>query len=113
MFEVLGNGHGLLRHLEIEGEVMKRFVSISFTAVFVLGLSVVSLAHTPGINRRERQERQRIQQGVSSGELTRREAGRLRAEQFRIRAYEARARSDGNLTRRERYRLDQMLDRAS
>jgi hypothetical protein len=92
---------------------MKRFVSVLLSAMFVLGLSVVSLAHTPGINRRERHERLRIRQGIHSGELTRREAGRLRAEQFRIRAYEARAKSDGNLTRLERYRLDNMLDRAS
>jgi len=92
---------------------MKRFVSVLLSAVFLLGLSVVSLAQAPGINRRERFERQRIRQGICSGELNRREAGRLRAEQFRIRAYESRARSDGDLTRRERYRLDQMLDRAS
>jgi hypothetical protein len=91
---------------------MKKFVSILLSAVFVLGLSIVSLAHTPAINRRERQERQRIQQGICSGELTRREAARLRAEQASIRAYEARAKSDGTLTRRERYRLDYMLGRA-
>ena len=92
---------------------MKRFVSTLLTATFVLGLSAVSMAHTPGINRRERCERGRIQQGVRSGELTRREAERLRAEQFRIRAYEARAKSDGSLNRRERYRLDRMMDQAS
>ena len=92
---------------------MKRFVSILLSAVFVLGLSVVSFAQPPGINWRERQERSRIRQGICSGELTRREAERLRAEQFRIRSYEARARSDGNLSFRERYRLDHMLDRAS
>jgi hypothetical protein len=92
---------------------MKRFISVLLSAAFVLGLSAVSLAHTPGINRRERREQNRIRQGVRNGELTRREAERLRAEQFRIRAYEARSKSDGNLTRRERYRLDEMMDRAS
>jgi hypothetical protein len=91
---------------------MKKFVGVLLSAVFVLGLGVVSLAHTPVINRRERNERERIAQGIRSGELTRREAARLRSEQFRIRAYEARARSDGGLNRRERYRLDRMLDRA-
>jgi hypothetical protein len=91
---------------------MKRFVSIILSAAFVLGLSAVSMAQARGVNGRERCERGRIQQGVRSGELTRREAERLRAEQFRIRAYEARARSDGSLSRRERYRLDEMLDRA-
>jgi hypothetical protein len=92
---------------------MKRFVSFLLSAAFVLGLSAVSMAQVRGIDRRERCEQRRIHQGVRSGELTRREAERLRAEQFRIRAYEARARSDGSLSRRERYRLDHMLDRAS
>jgi uncharacterized membrane protein YebE (DUF533 family) len=91
---------------------MKRFVSVLLSAAFVLGLSVTSMAHTRGINRREHREQRRIHQGVRSGELTRREAERLRAEQFRIRAYEARARSDGSLSRRERHRLDQMMDHA-
>jgi hypothetical protein len=92
---------------------MKKFVTVLLSATFVLGLSVVSMAHTPGVNRREYREQRRIHQGIRNGELTRREAGRLRAEQFRIRAYEARARSNGSLSRRERYRLDQMMDRAS
>jgi|SRR5215216_2450204 len=92
---------------------MKKFVGVLLSAVFVLGLSVVSLAHTPVINRRERNERGRIVQGIRSGELTRREAARLRSEQFGIRSYEARAKSDGSLTRSERYRLDRMMDRAS
>jgi hypothetical protein len=92
---------------------MKRFVSTLLSAAFVLGLSIVSMAHTPGINNRQHREQRRIQQGIRSGELTRREAERLRAEQFRIRAYENRARSDGRLTRRERYQLDHMMDQAS
>lgn len=91
---------------------MKKLVTVLLSATFVLGLGGVSMAHTPGIDRREHREQRRIHQGIRSGELTRREAGRLRAEQFRIRAYEARAKSDGSLTRRERHRLDQMMDRA-
>ncbi|HEX8091798.1 MAG TPA: hypothetical protein VF762_23295 [Blastocatellia bacterium] len=92
---------------------MKRFVSVLLSVAFMLCLGAASMARTRGIDGRERCEQRRIRQGVRSGELTRREAERLSAEQFRIRAYEARARSDGSLTRRERYRLDHMLDRAS
>jgi hypothetical protein len=91
---------------------MKRLVSIALSAAFVMGLSIVATAHTPYINRRERHDQQRIRQGIRSGELTRREAGRLEAQQARIRVAERFAKADGELTRRERWHLDNMLDRA-
>ena len=66
------------------------------------------------INRREAYQRDRIREGVRSGELTRREAGRLVNEQRRIESYERRSRlDDGRLDRHERQRLDQMLDRSN
>jgi hypothetical protein len=92
---------------------MKRLVSIILSAVFAISLSIVATASTPYINRREREEQRRIRQGIRSGELTRREAGRLEAEQARIRVAERFARADGTVTRRERYRLNRMLDHAS
>ena len=92
---------------------MKRLVSIALSAIFVMSITVVATAHTPYINRRERHEQRRINQGIRSGELTRREAVRLEAQQSRIRVAERFAKSDGRFTRRERYRLDHMLDRAS
>ena len=92
---------------------MKRIISFLLLVVVVLGLSIISMAHTPVINRREREQRQRIHRGIRSGELTRREATRLTAEQAAIRAYEARARATGGVSCRERRRLDNMLDRAN
>lgn len=91
---------------------MKRIISFLLLVVVVLGLSVVSMANTPVINRREREQKQRIRQGVRSGELTRRETARLTTQQAAIRAYEARARATGGVSCRERNRLDNMLDRA-
>jgi hypothetical protein len=91
---------------------MRRIVSMFLLALFVFGASAASYAHTPVINRRERGQQQRIRQGVRSGELTRREAARLEAEQASIRAYERRARAAGGVSCRERHRLDNMLDRA-
>lgn len=59
-----------------------------------------------GINQHQRHQQTRIRQGVRSGELTRREAARLQAEQARIRAEEAFARrSGGEFTLRERRRI--------
>ncbi|HJQ23513.1 MAG TPA: hypothetical protein VKA60_06320 [Blastocatellia bacterium] len=92
---------------------MKKLVSLMSAAVLILGLGVAAFANTPYINRREHREQQRIRQGERSGELTRREAGRLEAEQGRIRGYEWYAKSDGHVSRAERHHLDRMLDRSS
>jgi hypothetical protein len=65
------------------------------------------------INRREYYQRDRIRDGIRSGELTRGEAYRLTNQQRRIESYERRSRlDDGRLDWRERRRLDQMLDRS-
>lgn len=92
---------------------MKRFLSFALSLVFVFSLSIAATAHTPVINRRERHQQQRIRHGVRSGELTRREAVRLEAGQARVRIAERAAKADGRVSRRERSRLDHMLDRSS
>lgn len=58
-------------------------------------------------------QRQRIQQGIRSGELTRQEAGRLMTEQRRLEAQERRYLADGSLSRWERADMMQDLNRAS
>lgn len=50
------------------------------------------------------QQRQ-IQSGIRSGEITRQEAAKLKAEQARIAAMERRAEADGRITAAERARL--------
>jgi hypothetical protein len=66
------------------------------------------------INQRERQQQQRIREGIRDGELTRREAGRLQVEQAQIRLQEARARrSGGEFTARERLRIQRELNQSS
>lgn len=110
--DVLSIVNGLHRG-ESEGEFMRKLFSLTLSAVFILGLGVAAFADTPYINRREHHEQQRIRQGVRSGELTRREARRLEAEQGRIRGYEWYAKSDGHVSRAERRHLDHMLDRSS
>ncbi|MEP7340066.1 MAG: hypothetical protein ABI977_20175 [Acidobacteriota bacterium] len=67
-----------------------------------------------GVNDRQRQQQQRIREGLRSGELTRREARRLGAEDWRIRRNEAFARrSGGQFTPRERVRIERQLNRSS
>jgi len=90
---------------------MTKIGTLFLAAVVVLGLSSVSMA---GINRREYREQQRINQGIRSGELTRREAGRLEAGLARIRTDERFARmSGGGISPREHARLEREMNRES
>jgi E3 ubiquitin-protein ligase DOA10 len=67
---------------------------------------------TPRVDKREKIQKERIKDGVKSGELTRRETRRLAAEQKKIRNDEARSKADGIVTPRERARLNKELNRA-
>ena len=85
-------------------------------AATVMTLSTgAALAGTndPGIQQREQNQQQRINQGVASGQLTPREAGRLDAQQARIQQRESRMKADGNLTAGERRSLTRQQNRAS
>jgi hypothetical protein len=104
------------------GYFMKRTLfRFVIAAVMITGiLSANGLAQgarcrrNDNINRREYIQRNRIGEGIRSGELTRGEANRLINQQSRIESYEVRSRlDDGRLDRQERRRLDQMLDRSS
>lgn len=92
---------------------MRRLMGSILSLAFLFGAVATASAKTPVIDRRERHQQARIRQGLKSGELTRREYLRLESEQARIRFAEAKAKSDGVVTCRERHRLDHMLDRAS
>ena len=65
------------------------------------------------VDKREHIQRERIQQGVRSGELTRPEARRLRLEEARVRATEARAKRDGVVTPREHLQLNRRLNKTN
>ena len=67
----------------------------------------------PGIQKRIENQEQRIDQGVQSGTLTPKETGKLEAEQAKIQQTEQRMKSDGQLTGKERERLNNMQDRSS
>ena len=87
----------------------------------ILGLGVGAIApisasaeiRTHSINRVEHRQQVRIRQGIRSGELTRREAGRLEAEQAKIRLNQRFARADGDITPNERQRLHKELHKAN
>jgi hypothetical protein len=86
----------------------------SFIAV-LMALPIIAVAgnRDPGVNQRQHNQQDRIQQGVRSGELTRNEAQGLRAEQRGIRREERAYKADGQLTRAERADLHRDQNRAS
>jgi hypothetical protein len=65
------------------------------------------------VNQRQHHQQHRIQQGVQSGELTRGETRRVRAEQRHIRHEERAYKADGQLTPAERADLHRDQNRAS
>ena len=75
--------------------------------------SAMAGTNDPGIEQREINQGKRIEQGVNSGRLTPAEAGRLDAQQARIKQREERMKSDGNLTPAERRALTRQQNRAS
>ena len=95
-------------------DYMKRIISGILTMVFVLGLSVASMAQTtPRVDRREQRQQTRIRRGVNRGQLNRREARRLERQQARTERQEAAAKADGKVTRRERRHLNRRENRTS
>jgi hypothetical protein len=84
------------------------------TSIFIVCCAVVSKAQsTPVADERQQNQRARINQGVVSGEVTKAEAARLRAEQRHIRRTERRAKADGDVTKRERANIQRKQNRAS
>lgn len=70
-------------------------------------------ADTPKVDARQAKQEARIDAGLAQGQLTQREAKRLKAEQNVIDRAENRAKADGHVTRHERKRLHAMQNGAS
>jgi hypothetical protein len=65
------------------------------------------------IDQRQDYQQNRIEQGIRSGQITQSEAWRLQQGERAIDRAQARARADGDVTQRERNRIDHMTDRQS
>lgn len=87
--------------------------SILLTIGLVLAFSFAASAQqTPGVDEREQNQKQRIVNGVKSGELGFKETAKLLRQQAKIRKFERKAKSDGNVTLVERVRLHNQLNQA-
>jgi hypothetical protein len=92
---------------------MKKLMLLAYL-LFVITCSVAyAQDNTPRVNKRQAKQQTRIRQGIGSGEVTRTEARRLRAEQRHIRRAERRAKADGEVTVGERVKLERKQNRVS
>jgi hypothetical protein len=85
----------------------KVFTSTLVAAVLSFGAVGASAqsAETPRIDARQAKQEQRIDQGIASGELNKREAHRLNRQQNVIDKAENKAKADGVVTAKERKAL--------
>jgi len=93
-----------------------RFVKSVTFAVFAVALSLPAAAQTTStqrIDQRQANQQKRIDQGVASGALTPKEAGKLDRGQAKVQKMEDKAAADGKVTARERRRIEQAQDRQS
>ena len=87
--------------------------ALGLVSAGVLAQAAPATPATPGIDQRQARQEQRIDQGIASGELNKRETRRLGREQGAIDRAENKAKADGNVTTAERHHLRHMQSRAS
>jgi peptidoglycan hydrolase CwlO-like protein len=95
--------------------MIKTFTFTAIAAVLSFGAIAASAqtAETPRIDARQAKQEQRIDQGIASGELTKREARRLNHQQNVIDKAEDKAKADGVVTGKERKALTRAQNNAS
>jgi hypothetical protein len=92
---------------------MRRILVAVNGMTLLMSSMVYAQSETPVIDQRQMNQEQRIDQGIASGQLNRREAARLDRQQDRIDRMEDRAEADGVMTRKERARIGAAQNRAS
>jgi hypothetical protein len=88
-------------------------ITVFTAALLAAGITLATPAladGTPRLDQRQQNQAERIRQGVASGELTRAETRRLVNGQQHVRRLERRAKADGDVTLRERGRLEHAAD---
>lgn len=87
------------------------FVFAALTMVCLAGpASAKKGSGTANVDQRQSQQDTRIQQGVSSGQLTTKEASQLNNAQDRIEKRETKLKSDGEFSTKDRSKINHQLD---
>jgi len=91
---------------------MKQMLLAVSAVVLVIGVAFAE-NETLGIDQRQTNQEQRVDQGIASGHLSEREADRLNTQQGHINKMEDKVKSDGIMTKKERARIVAAQDRAA
>jgi polyhydroxyalkanoate synthesis regulator phasin len=86
--------------------------TLAFAAAGAFAQAASTPTATPRVDQRQANQEKRIDQGVASGELNKRETRRLTKEQHAIDRAENHAKADGTVTKTERRRLHKMQKHA-
>lgn len=89
---------------------MKKPIIAAFIATSIAFPAYAFAQFTPRAERRLENQDERIERGIESGQLTRREARRLEYGQDHVQALENRALRDGRVSQRERHRIERAQD---
>jgi hypothetical protein len=93
---------------------MNRITGFSALVMLTMGAGAYAAGpRTDEVVDRDVNQQERIEQGLQSGELNTREAGRLERQESRIDRTEARDLKDGKLSPAEQARINQMQNRTS
>lgn len=93
--------------------------ALIITAISIVGLLITGSTvyadnnNDPGTNKRQQIQKNRIKEGLRSGELTVHETLHLRKQQQHINRLERAYKSDGHLTRSERHNLHRAQNKTS
>lgn len=90
-----------------------RKVYVMLVGTLALILATASLADESRVDERQENQHQRIEQGVESGELNKKEARRFTRQQKRIGKADEKALTDGELSGKESRKLERAQDRTS
>jgi uncharacterized protein YlxW (UPF0749 family) len=86
-------------------------MKLKLTFVIIAFLGVMNAKAQ--VNARQKNQKERAVQGAQSGELTKREAKRIKEQQENVNDYEAKLRSDGELSKKDKAKLDAAQGRTS
>ena len=92
---------------------MKSQKLLAIAVSLLVAGSALAQNNTPVADQRQQNQKARINEGVKSGELTKKEATKLHAEQRAIKTEERMAKADGKVTPAERAKLQRDQNRAS
>jgi hypothetical protein len=81
-------------------------LALLISSTFAFASALQAQTSTPRVDQREAKQSTRIDQGVTSGQLTQREAVRLRSGQTHVQNMEDRAKADGAVSGKERVRIE-------